>query len=259
MFLSDLSIKRPVLATMLVVSLVVLGLFSYRRLSVDLWPDVDFPFLIVQTSYAGASPEAVERDVTKKIEESVNTVEGVKKIQSTSTEGFSTIMIEFKLGTPIQDAQADVRAKIDALRAQMPKDVEAPVIGRFDPEEQPIITLSVRGEGWALRDLTRLADEVVTRRIQNVSGVGNVSVVGGLKREIHVLLEPARLEALGISPDVVVAALERETGDVPAGRLEQSANENLVRVAGRIRQPQDFTQLVIATRHGQAVDRKSVV
>ena len=253
MFLSDLSIKRPVLATMLVVSLVVLGLFSYRRLSVDLWPDVDFPFLIVQTSYAGASPEAVERDVTKKIEESVNTVEGVKKIQSTSTEGFSTIMIEFKLGTPIQDAQADVRAKIDALRAQMPKDVEAPVIGRFDPEEQPIITLSVRGEGWALRDLTRLADEVVTRRIQNVSGVGNVSVVGGLKREIHVLLEPARLEALGISPDVVVAALERETGDVPAGRLEQSANENLVRVAGRIRQPQDFTQLVIATRHGQAV------
>ena len=253
MFLSDLSIKRPVLATMLVVSLVVLGLFSYRRLSVDLWPDVDFPFLIVQTTYAGASPEAVERDVTKKIEESVNTVEGVKKIQSTSTEGFSTIMIEFKLGTPIQDAQADVRAKIDALRAQMPKDVEAPVIGRFDPEEQPIITLSVRGEGWALRDLTRLADEVVTRRIQNVSGVGNVSVVGGLKREIHVLLEPDRLEALGISPDQVVAALERETGDVPAGRLEQSANENLVRVAGRIRQPQDFTQLVIATRRGQAV------
>ncbi len=253
MFLSDLSIKRPVLATMLVVSLVVLGSFSYRRLSVDLWPEVDFPFLIVQTSYAGASPEAVERDVTKKIEESVNTVEGVKKIQSTSTEGFSTIMIEFKLGTPIQDAQADVRAKIDALRAEMPRDVEAPVIGRFDPEQQPIITLSVRGEGWQLRELTRLADEVVTRRIQNVSGVGNVSVVGGLKREIHVLLLPDRLEALGISPDVVVSALERETGDVPAGRLEQSSNENLVRVAGRIREPQDFAQLVIATRQGQAV------
>jgi hydrophobic/amphiphilic exporter-1 (mainly G- bacteria), HAE1 family len=253
MFLSDLSIKRPVLATMLVVSLVVLGLFSYRRLSVDLWPDVDFPFLIVQTSYAGASPEAVERDVTKKIEESVNTVEGVKKIQSTSTEGFSTIMIEFKLGTPIQDAQADVRAKIDALRAEMPRDVEAPVIGRFDPEQQPIITLSVRGEGWQLRELTRLADEVVTRRIQNVSGVGNVSVVGGLKREIHVLLLPDRLEALGISPDVVVSALKRETGDVPAGRLEQSSNENLVRVAGRIREPKDFAQLVIANRQGQSV------
>ena len=253
MFLSDLSIKRPVLATMLVVSLVVLGLFSYRRLSVDLWPDVEFPFLIVQTTYAGASPEAVERDVTKKIEESVNTVEGVKKIQSTSTEGFSTIMIEFKLGTPIQDAQADVRAKIDALRAELPRDIEAPVIGRFDPEQQPIITLSVRGEGWQLRELTRLADEVVTRRIQNVSGVGNVSVVGGLKREIHVLLLPDRLEALGISPDVVVNALERETGDVPAGRVQRSGEENLVRVAGRIRQPQDFTQLVIATRAGQAV------
>jgi HAE1 family hydrophobic/amphiphilic exporter-1 len=253
MFLSDLSIKRPVLATMMMLALVVLGLFSYRRLSIDLWPDVEFPFVIVQTSYPGASPEAVERDVTKKIEESVNTVEGVKKIQSTSTEGFSTIFVEFKLGTPIQSAQADVRAKIDALRAELPRDIDAPVIGRFDPAEQPILTLSVRGEGWALRELTRLADEVVSRRIQNVSGVGNVSVVGGLKREIHVLLLPDRLEALGISPDVVVASLERETGDVPAGRVEREAAENLVRVAGRIRSPQDFAQLVIATRHGTAV------
>jgi hydrophobic/amphiphilic exporter-1 (mainly G- bacteria), HAE1 family len=253
MFLSDLSIKRPVLATMLVAALVVLGVYSYRRLSIDLWPNVEFPFLIVQTQYAGASPEAVERDVTKKIEESANTVEGVKKIQSTSTEGFSTIFIEFKLGTPIQDAQADVRAKIDALRAELPKDIDPPVIGRFDPQQQPILTLSVGAEGWALRDLTRLADEVVSRRIQNVSGVGNVSLVGGLKREIHVLLLPDRLEALGISPDVVVSALERETEDVPAGRVERASSENLVRVAGRIKDPQAFGQLVIATRGSDVV------
>ncbi|MBI1966594.1 MAG: efflux RND transporter permease subunit [Gemmatimonadetes bacterium] len=253
MFLSDLSIKRPVLATMMIMALVVLGLFSYRRLQIDQWPDVEFPFLVIQTSYAGASPESVERDVTKKIEESVNTVEGVKKIQSTSTEGFSTILVQFDLGTDIQDAQADVRAKIDALRTELPTDIESPVIGRFDPEQQPILTLAVRGDGWALRDLTRLGDEVVTRRIQNVAGVGNVTVVGGLKREIHALLHPDRLGALGISPEVVVGALERETGDIPAGRVERGSAENLVRVAGRIRDPRGFANLIIATRNGQPV------
>ena len=216
MFLSELSIKRPVLTTMMMAALVVLGLFSYRRLSIDLWPEVEFPFVVIQTQYAGASPEAVEREVTKQIEEAVNPVEGVKKIQSTSTEGFSTIFVEFELGTDVMNAQADVRAKIDAVRQDLPRELDPPVISRFDPGAQPIVVLSVAGEGWTPRELTRLADDVVSRRIQNIPGVGNVSVVGGLKREIHVLLLPDRLEALGVSPDMVVAALRRENGDVPA-------------------------------------------
>ena len=119
MFLSNLSIRRPVFATMMIMALVVLGLFSYRRLSIDLWPDIEFPFLVIQTRYPGASPESVERDVTKKIEEQVNTVGGVKQIQSTSTEGFSTIFVEFNLDTKIMDAQADVRAKLDAIRQEL--------------------------------------------------------------------------------------------------------------------------------------------
>src|SRR5262245_51963330 len=191
---------------MMVLALVVLGIFSYRRLSIDLFPDVEFPFLIVQTRYAGASPESVERDLTKKIEEAVNPVEGVDMIQSISTEGFSTVMIQFELGTDITDAQADVRAKLDAIRAELPTDVEAPVISRADPAQQPIITLAVEGDQWALRDLTRLADEVISRRLQNIAGVGTVTTVGGLAREIHVLLQPARMEALGVSPDMVTAA-----------------------------------------------------
>jgi len=189
-FLSDLSIKRPVLATMMIMALVVLGLFSYRRLGIDQFPDVEFPFLVIQTRYIGASPESVEREVTKKIEEQVNTVEGLKQIQSTSTEGFSTIIVQFNLGTKIMNAQADVRAKIDAIRQDLPKDIDPPVISRANPSDQPIFVLSVRGQGWALRDLTRLADEVVSRRIENISGVGSVTLVGGLKREIHVLLLP---------------------------------------------------------------------
>ncbi|MGE5759840.1 MAG: efflux RND transporter permease subunit [Gemmatimonadota bacterium] len=250
MFLSDLSIKRPVFASMMMLALVVLGLFSYRRLNIDQFPDVEFPFLVIQTRYSGASPESVEREVTKKIEESVNTVEGVKRIQSTSTEGFSTIFVLFNLGTKLMDAQADVRAKIDAIRQDLPTDIDPPVISRANPSDQPIFVLAVQGENWALRDLTRLADEVVSRRIENVSGVGSVTLVGGLKREIHVLLEPDRLQALGISPDMVTAALRRENGDVPAGRVEQGNAEQLVRVAGKIRDPKDFASLIVTTRNG---------
>jgi HAE1 family hydrophobic/amphiphilic exporter-1 len=250
MFLSDLSIKRPVLATMMIMALVVLGLFSYRRLSIDAFPEVEFPFLVIQTRYPGASPESVEREVTKKIEEAVNPVQGVKQVNSTSTEGFSMIFVQFNLGTKVMDAQADVRAKIDAIRLDLPKDIDPPVISRADPSAQPIMSLSVTGEGWNLRELTRLADEVVSRRIENISGVGNVTVVGGLKREIHVLLLPDRMEALGVSPDMVTAAVGRENADVPAGRVERGNAENLVRVQGRIKDPRDFAGLVLTTRNG---------
>src|SRR5690349_6747613 len=253
MFLSDLSIRRPVFATMMMLALVVLGLFSYRRLSIDLFPNVEFPVLVIQTRYAGASPESIEREVTKKVEEAVNPVSGVKEISSTSTEGFSTIVVQFNLGTKIMDAQADVRAKIDAIRQDLPKDIDPPVISRSDPSQQPIFVLSVAGQGWQLRDLTRLADEVVSRRLENIPGVGNVTLVGGLKRQINVQLLPDRLNALGVSPDMVVDALNRENGDVPAGRVDAGGSENLVRVAGKINDPKDFAGLIVTSRNGTAV------
>src|SRR5260370_10598344 len=130
MFLSDLSIKRPVFATMMILALVVLGLFSYRRLNIDQFPDVEFPFLVIQTRYSGASPTSVGREVSKKIEEQVNTVGGVKQIQSASTEGFSTLVVQFNLGTKVMDAQADVRSKIDAFCQDLSKDIYPPVLSR---------------------------------------------------------------------------------------------------------------------------------
>ena len=250
MFLSDLSIKRPVLATVMILALVVLGLFSYRRLSIDAFPDIDFPFLVIQTQYPGASPESVEREVSKPIEEAVNTVQGIKQVQSTSTEGFSMILVQFNLGTKVMDAQADVRAKIDALRQNLPADMDPPVVSRFDPSSQPIMSLSVRGDGWNLRALTQLADETVGRRLETISGVGNVTVIGGLKREIHVLLLPDRMAALGVSPGMVTAAVSRENADVPAGLVERGNGENLVRVQGRIKDPRDFGGIVVTTRGG---------
>ncbi|MBI5709200.1 MAG: efflux RND transporter permease subunit [Candidatus Eisenbacteria bacterium] len=253
MFLSNLSISRPVLATMMILALVVLGLTSYRRLGIDLFPNVEFPFVGIETRYPGASPEAVEREVTKKIEEAVNSVEGIKEITSTSNEGYSAIFIQFKLGVKVMDAMADVRAKVDGIRLDLPKDIDPPVISRYNSTSQPIMSFSVKGAGWSLRDLTRLAEETISRRLENIQGVGSVSVVGGLRREIHALLLPDRMDALGVSPDMVVAALQRENSDVPVGRVEKGAREDLVRIKGRIADPRDFGRVVITTRNGVPV------
>ena len=253
MFLSDLSIKRPVLATMMVLALVVLGAFSYRRLNVDLFPNVDFPFVVVTTNYPGASPEVVEREVTKRIEREVNSVEGVKKVISYSNEGFSEVLIEFVLKTRALDAAADVRAKVDAIRNDLPKDIDPPVIARFDPSSQPIMSFAVKGRGWALRDLTRLAEEDISRRLQSIPGVGSVTVAGGVRREIHVLMLPDRMRALDVSPHMVVTALQRDNSDVPAGRVQRGATEDLVRVKGRIADPRQFADVVVVVRRGVPV------
>jgi HAE1 family hydrophobic/amphiphilic exporter-1 len=232
---------------------VVLGLFSMRRLPLDEMPDVELPYIIVQTRYPGAGPDAVEREVSKKIEEAVNPISGVKRIESSSVEGFSTVIIEFELGTKVMDAQADVRSKLDAIRLTLPTDIDPPIVSRFDFRQSPIVSLALSGEGWAQRDLTQLATETISRRIESVNGVGNVTVVGGLEREIHVLLLPPRMEALGVSPDMVVAALRRENMDAPAGRVERGIAEQLVRVKGRIRDPQQFATLVVTVRGGVPV------
>jgi HAE1 family hydrophobic/amphiphilic exporter-1 len=253
MFLSNLSIKRPVFATMMMVALIVLGLFSLRRLPLDEMPDVEFPFLMVQTVYAGAGPEAVEREVTKKIEEAINPIEGVKRIESSSVEGVSTIFVEFELKTKVMDAQADVRAKLDALRPTLPTDIETPVVSRFDFRQSPIVSIALTGDSASMRDLTQLATETISRRLETVDGVGNVAVVGGLERQIDVLLVPARMEALGVSADMVVAALRRENMDAPAGRVERGIGEQLVRVRGRVRDPQQFASVAVSVRNGAVV------
>ena len=253
MFLSDLSIRRPVLATMMIVALVTLGIFGYRRLAVDQWPKVDFPFVSITTRYPGASPEAVEREVTKKIEEAVNSTAGVKKITSISNEGYSLIYIEFHLNSKIMDVMSDVRAKIDAIRLDLPKDIDPPVIDRFDAQALPIMSFAVRGAGWPLRDLTQLAEETITRRLENVPGVGSVEVVGGLRREVHVLLLPDRMRALGVSTRMVMDAVQRENSDIPAGRVDRGAKEDLVRIKGRLADPRAFDDVIVAVRGGTAI------
>ena len=253
MFLSDVSIKRPVFATMMMVALVVLGVVSYGRLAVDEYPDVTYPIVIAQTSYPGASPEVMMREVSKPIEEALNTVQGLREITSTSFEGSSLVRVQLELGVNVMEAQQDVQAKVARIRRQLPPNIDDPIILRFDPNERPIMSVALQSPERPLRDLTDLADEVVSTRIEAVPGVGGVNVVGGAERQIRVQLDPDAMRAYAVSPAQVTAALQRENQEVPAGRVQRGETERLIRVTGRIVDPAAFADIVVTVRDGVPV------
>ncbi len=253
MILSDLSVKQPVFATMMMVALVVLGVFSYKELSIDLFPNVDFPVVTVQTIYPGVAPETVETEVTKRVEESVNPIEGVKHISSTTTEGVSVVVIEFELGTDVHTAAQDVRSKVSALRRDFPTGVEDPVIERMDPADMPIVSLSVSSSKLSPKELTSLTEKVIRKRLENIEGVGSLSIVGGQRREIQVFLNPERMKAYSLTVPEVVLALKKENLEVPAGKINSGAVEELVRVEGKITDPEMFQNLIVKTIRGVPV------
>ena len=253
MLLSDLSIKQPVFATMMMVALVVLGLFSYRGLSTDLFPDVELPVVSIVTTYPGVAPETVETEVTKRIEEAVNPIEGVRHITSTSSEGFSSVVAEFELGTNIHTAAQDVRSKVSALRRLFPDGVEEPVIQRLDFAEIPIVSISVTSPRLDAKQLTTLSEKVVKKSLETVEGVGSVTIVGGERREIHILLDLDRMKAYNITVPEVVSVLRGENLDVPAGKIEHGPMEELVRVRGKAADPAMFENLIIKSIRGVPV------
>jgi HAE1 family hydrophobic/amphiphilic exporter-1 len=243
MFLSNLSIKQPVFATMMMLALAVLGIASYRQLKVDQFPNVDIPVVTVTTVYPGASPETVEREVTKKMEETINTVQGVQHIESTSQEGVATIIVRFHLEVKVDTAAADVRAKVAALRGDLPRDIEEPIVQRIDFAQMPVISLAVNPGGLSPQAATELADKVIKRRLETVAGVGAVSLVGESTREIQVVVDRARLEAYHVSLAEVVAALRRENVDLPAGEADRGKTEALVRLAARGRTAAEIAEI----------------
>ncbi len=253
MILSDLSVKQPVFATMMMVALVVLGIFSYRELPIDLFPNVDMPVVTVQTLYPGVAPETVETEVTKRIEEAINPIEGVKHISSTTTEGVSIVVAEFELGTNIHTAAQDVRSKVSALRRDFPSGVEEPVIERLDPADMPIITLSVSSPQLSTKDLTSLTEKIIRKRLENIEGVGSLKIVGGQRREIQVFLDPERMKAYSLTVPEVVLALRRENIEVPAGKVTSGAVEELVRVEGKVSDPKLFKNLIVKNIGGVPV------
>ncbi len=258
MLLTEISIKRPVFTTMMMVALVVFGIVAYQRLAVDEYPDITYPVVMVNTPYPGASPEVMERDVSRPIEEALNTVQGIREITSTSMEGNSSVRVMLQLGYDPLEAQQEVIAKIARIRRQLPPDVDDPTINRFDPNDRPIMAVAMTSSERPLRDLTDLAEQTIKPRFESVPGVGGVNVNGGTTRQIKVQLNADALVAYGVSPAQVSQALARENTEVPAGRVWRGDVERMVRVTGKIRDPRAFADVVIAVRNGAPIRVRDV-
>jgi len=247
-FLSNLSIKRPIFAAVMMLALVTLGIFSYRRLAIDMFPDVEIPVVSIVTKFPGSSPETVEREVSKPIEEAVNPISGVKHVMSASRESVSTVVIEFQLEVKLNDVVQEVRAKVGGIRGILPQGIEEPIVQKLDFAAMPIVSLAVRSENLSPRDLTTLVDKKIKRRFENISGVGKIDLVGQSKREVNVDIDPARLEALGMGVDEVIAGLKSENVNTPIGRLTRGGSENPMRISGKPDAVEQFKTMVIARR-----------
>jgi HAE1 family hydrophobic/amphiphilic exporter-1 len=250
MWFTRVSIANPVMAVMVMMAFVVLGLFSYQRLKVDQFPDIDFPTVVVQTDYPGASPEVVESEVTKKIEESVNTIAGINQLFSRSYEGTSVVIVQFNLDVNGRRAADDVREKLAVIKASFRDEVKESRVSRFDPASTPIFSLAVTSPDGSrdVQSLTTYADQVVKKRLENTRGVGSVALVGGVKREINVYLKPAQMEAFGVGVEAVMAAVRTENQDLPAGSLRSREAERTVQIEGRVKRPEELNNLIVARR-----------
>jgi len=245
MRIADLCIRRPVFATMLVAALVVLGLFSYRKLGVDLFPNIDFPIITVTTTLKGAGVEEMETSVTKVLEEAVNAIDGIDTLQSTTREGISSITVSFVLEKSREIAAQDVRDKVAAVLSQLPSGTDAPIIDKFDVDAVPVLSIAMSGRR-SLREVTELGRRQVKEVIETLPGVGQVVLLGGHERAINVDVDPDRLTAQGISIDQVRAAIQAQNIELPGGHLDQTRRELLVRTLGRIEHVTDFDDLIVA-------------
>lgn len=253
MWLTRISVNNPVFATMMMASLLVVGLFAYFKLSVEQFPDVEFPIVVVSTAYPGATPESVESEVTRPVEDAVNTISGVRTLTSRSLEGRSTVIIEFELTVNAIAAVQDVREKIAQVTPRFRDEVKQPEISRFSPDNQPVASITVRSERRDLRELTTMADQVILKRLQTVRGVGQAYIVGGLKRRINVLPNPEKMQAYGVGMDQLVNILKAENQQIPLGTLTRPQTEFVVQIEGRVTDPRRLGELVVARRGNTSV------
>lgn len=248
MWLTRISIRNPVFAAMLMLCLAVLGLFSYKQLTVEAMPDIKYPAVALQTTYPGATPEVVEVEVSRKIEEAMNTLAGVKRVTSRSYQSLSLVFVEFELDVDADKAVADVRDKLAQVRPSLRDEVKQTVLSRFGPDEQPIMSLSLISDRHSGRELTDRAQRLILKRLQTVKGVGRASLVGAVPREIQIQLDPFRMRALNIGVEQITDALKRENQLLPAGALKNPRQEMMVQVEGRLADPLTFQDIVLAQR-----------
>ena len=253
MVISDFAIRRPIVTIVVMLALVVFGLFALVRLDVDEFPDVSNPVVVVGVPYPGASPDVVEREVTDRLEEAFSGISGVDQMMSTSTDGFSQIIVQFVFQKSVDQASQDIRDAISSVRDKLPQEMKEPVIRRFDPADLPIVSIILSSPSMDAAALTRLADPGMTRELRTIEGVAQVNVVGGQTRELTVLLRPSDLKANGVAVSDVVNALGSQNLAAPVGSIKGPLEERAIRLQGRLNTPQDFEQLVVTQRNGQPI------
>src|ERR671929_1226542 len=250
--LAEICVRRPVFATMLILSLTVVGVFSFFSLGVDLFPKIDLPTITVTVINPGASPQEVETEITDKVESAVNTISGIDELRSTSVEGVSQVFITFILEKNADIAAQEVRDKVNLIVGDLPETAEDPIVQKLDTDAAPVLRIAVSA-GKSLREVTDIADKDIKERIESINGVGNVSIIGGATREIHVWVDPDKMRAYNITVPEVVAALRAQNIEVPGGRVDEGTRELTVRTMGRITNPADFNQIAVSQRGGYAV------
>jgi multidrug efflux pump len=258
MTLSDLSIRRPVLASMISLALVLFGAIGYTRLAVREFPDVDPPIVSVNTQLPGANPQVVESAVTDILEEELSTVEGLRTLTSSSQEGFSNITLEFNLERDVEAAAQDVRDKVSRVRGRLPEDVREPVVAKQDADAQPFYWLALSGENYDMLQLSDIADRLVKSRLQTLPGVGRAQIFGERRFSMRVWLSASELSARGLTVQDVQQAIRTRNVEVPAGRIESSRREFTVRSLGELKTPEQFSELVVSNRDGILVKLKDL-
>src|SRR5919199_6631080 len=245
--LAEICVRRPVFATMIILSLTVVGVFSFFSLGVDLFPKVDFPTITVTVVNPGASPREIETEITDKVESSVNTISGIDELRSTSVEGVSQVFVQFLLEKNPDVAAQEVRDKVNLVVADLPETAEDPIIQKIDTDAAPVLRVVVSSPR-SLRDVTDIADKQIKKRIESISGVGSVTIVGGARREIHVNLDPDKMRAFNVTVPEVAAAVRAQNMEVPGGRVDEGTRELTVRTLGKITNPADFNNVAVSSR-----------
>ena len=253
MFISDFAIKRPIITIVTMVALVVFGLVALVRLDTDEFPDLAAPIVFVGVPYPGASPEQVEREVVDRLEDRFSSIAGLDQINSTSTDGFAQFIVVFDFDKPVDQAAQDVRDAISAERAQLPQEIIEPIIQRFDPTQQPIVSLALTSPTLDPAQLTTIAEQTVAPELRATTGVAQVNIAGADSATLNVTLDPARMAASGVSADQVVQALRLQNLAAPVGQVTTATTERTIRLEGRLSDPSAFLNLTVATRGGAAV------
>src|SRR5436190_6471035 len=251
-WLASLCVKRPVFATVLILSLTVIGAYSFTKLGVDRFPKIDIPTIVVTTVQPGAAPEQIETEVTDKIEQGVNTISGIDELRSVSSEGISQVMIGFLLDKDVDVAAQEVRDKINGVLPLLPRTIQQPRVDRFDPDAAPVLSLALSANK-PVRDITEYADKVLRRKLESVNGVGQVLVLGGRKRQINIWLDADRLRSYNLTVNDVARALQAQNIETPGGRVDQGLRSLTLRTRGRVQTVPDFGDIVIREKEGHPV------